>query len=139
MDNLNLLAATVDINATLQKTWDCFTLPEHITKWYFASDDWCAPKATNDLQIDGKFNIRMESKDGSIGFDFCGRYIKVEHNKFLEIILDDNRYMCVLFEQTESGIKVTELFEPETENPKEMQQAGWQMILNNFKTYAESF
>jgi hypothetical protein len=37
----------------------------------------------------------------------------------------------------QNQIKVTEIFEPETENPVEMQRAGWQMILNNFKDYAE--
>jgi hypothetical protein len=32
-------------------------------------------------------------------------------------------------------VKIT--FDPETENPIELQQAGWQAILNNFKYYAE--
>ncbi len=32
---------------------------------------------------------------------------------------------------------VTEQFEPEQQNPEEMQQMGWQMILNNFKEYTE--
>jgi len=32
---------------------------------------------------------------------------------------------------------VTEQFEPENQNPEEMQQMGWQMILNNFKEYTE--
>ena len=30
------------------------------------------------------------------------------------------------------------MFEPETENPIELQQGGWQAILNNFKKFAES-
>jgi hypothetical protein len=32
----------------------------------------------------------------------------------------------------------TESFEPELENPIEMQEMGWNMILQNFKKYAES-
>jgi hypothetical protein len=34
--------------------------------------------------------------------------------------------------------KVTEIFDPEMENPLELQQAGWQMILDNFKKFCES-
>jgi hypothetical protein len=46
--------------------------------------------------------------------------------------------MQVTFEATEAGTKVTEHFEPENENPEDLQQEGWQMILNNFKSYAEN-
>jgi hypothetical protein len=28
-------------------------------------------------------------------------------------------------------------FDPESENPVELQQQGWQAILHNFKTYVE--
>ena len=30
------------------------------------------------------------------------------------------------------------IFEPESENPVELQQAGWQEILDNFKQYVEA-
>jgi hypothetical protein len=32
---------------------------------------------------------------------------------------------------------VVVVFEPETENPVELQREGWQAILNNFKKYVE--
>jgi hypothetical protein len=32
---------------------------------------------------------------------------------------------------------VTETFDPESENPIEMQRGGWQAIMNNFKAYVE--
>jgi hypothetical protein len=35
-------------------------------------------------------------------------------------------------------VLVIEIFDPESENPVEMQQAGWQMILDNFRKYTES-
>lgn len=35
-------------------------------------------------------------------------------------------------------ITVIESFDPETENSEELQQQGWQAILNNFKKYVES-
>ena len=34
--------------------------------------------------------------------------------------------------------QLTGVFDAETVNPIEMQQNGWQSILNNFKNYAES-
>jgi len=46
--------------------------------------------------------------------------------------------MKVTFASTEMGTKVTEQFEPENENPEDMQQAGWQQILDNFKAYVEA-
>ena len=45
--------------------------------------------------------------------------------------------MKVNFESSDTGTLVTEEFEPEQENPEEMQRAGWQMILDNFKNYVE--
>jgi hypothetical protein len=34
-------------------------------------------------------------------------------------------------------VKITETFDPESENAVEMQRSGWQAILNNFKKYTE--
>jgi len=43
-----------------------------------------------------------------------------------------------LASETPDGVHVVEEFEPENQHPKEMQQAGWQLILDNFKKHAES-
>ena len=45
--------------------------------------------------------------------------------------------MKVLFDETNEGIVVTEQFEPENQNSIELQEAGWQNILDNFKSYVE--
>jgi len=37
------------INTSIDKVWIFWTLPEHITKWSFASPDWHTPFAENDL------------------------------------------------------------------------------------------
>jgi hypothetical protein len=42
------------------------------------------------------------------------------------------------FFETPEGAQVIEQFEPENQNPEEMQQAGWQLILDNFKKHAQS-
>jgi hypothetical protein len=47
------------------------------------------------------------------------------------------RNVSISFESIGETTKVTETFDPEHENPEEMQRAGWQAILENFKKYVE--
>ena len=49
---MNATKITIEsvISASTKKVWECYTLPEHITKWNFASDDWHCPKAENDFK-----------------------------------------------------------------------------------------
>ena len=126
------------INSNIEKVWECWTKPEHITKWCFASDDWHAPSSTSDFKIGGKLNIRMEAKDGSFGFDFWGIYNDIKPNEKVGITIGDDRKWDTYFSVVDGSVKVVEEFEAESENPIEMQEAGWQMILNNFKKYVES-
>lgn len=123
--------------APLQKTWDLWTKPEHITKWNFASDDWQCPSAANDLKVGGKYSARMEAKDGSFGFDFEAIYDDVQNHKKLSYTMTDGRKVVTNFEATGDKTKVTTVFETEDENSIEMQKNGWQAILNNFKKYAQ--
>lgn len=133
-----IITVESSINAPLTTVWDCWTNPEHITGWTFASDDWHSPIATNDLQTGGKFLTRMEAKDGSFGFDFEGTYTLVEPFKKIEYVLADEREVKIEFLETGDSVQVIEKFNPENENPIELQQGGWQAILNNFKKYVES-
>lgn len=126
------------ILAPVGKVWECWTNPKHITQWNFASVDWHSPRAENDLRVGGKFLSRMESRDGSIGFDFSGEYVQIELYKQINYLLDDGRRVEIKFEPDNKGTLLTEVFESEQENPPEMQQAGWQAILYNFKKHVES-
>ena len=125
------------INAPVEKVWQYWSEPAHITKWTFAASDWHAPYAEKDLKTDGKFKTRMEAKDGSMGFDFEGIYSKVEEHKVIEYGLGDGRQVKITFEETDGKTKVIETFDPENQNPIEMQRDGWQSILDNFKKYTE--
>ncbi len=126
------------ITASIEKVWACWTDPKHITQWTFASEDWCSPRAENDLKVGGKFVTRMEAKDGSVGFDFNGVYTEVLENEKISYTIEGGRQVSITFTQEGEHTTVTESFDPETENPTEMQQAGWQAILDNFKRYIES-
>lgn len=133
-----LITFQVLVKARIEKVWKNWTTPEDIIRWNMASEDWHTPRAQIDLQVGGKFLSRMESKEGKMGFDFWGTYIKVEPEKLIEIKLGDGRKMTVTFEETEGATIVTEMFEPEDVNSLELQKKGWQAILDNFKKYAEA-
>lgn len=130
------VAATV--NAPIEKVWQYWTAPQHITQWNNASNDWHTPKATNDLRNDGTFNYRMEAKDNSFGFDFEGRYTDIKTNELIEYVISDGRKVQILFEALNDETHITETFEAEEVHPVELQQDGWQAMLNNFKRYTET-
>lgn len=127
----------VTVDSSMDEIWNNWTSPEHIVHWNFASDDWCCPAAENDVRVGGQFSWRMEAKDGSFGFDFCGEYTEVVKNKVLEYRLGDGRPVSVEFTQVENGVELKETFQGEDENTLEMQEKGWQNILNNFKKHVE--
>lgn len=126
------------INAPIEKVWKCWTTPGDIMQWNNASPDWHTPSAENDLRPGGKFTSRMEAKDGSMGFDFGGTYDEVETYKIISYTLDDNRKVAVNFSSTGNTTHVVETFETESTHSEEMQRAGWQSILDNFKKYVEN-
>ncbi|MCM0020994.1 MAG: SRPBCC domain-containing protein [Tagaea sp.] len=125
------------IEGPLDRAWRAFTMPEHIVKWNFASDDWHCPRAENDLRVGGRYVARMEAKDGSSGFDFEGVYTQIAPHKSLAFVLGDDRHIRSTFEVLNGATKVTTQFDAETEHPIERQRDGWQAILNNFAKYAE--
>lgn len=126
------------VNAPIDKVWERWTKPEHIVRWAFASDDWEAPSAENDLRAGGRFKTAMAAKDKSAGFDFTGTYTAVQEHKLIEYDIDDGRHVKVEFAESPEGVRITETFEPENTYPKDMQRSGWQAILDNFKKYAEA-
>ena len=126
------------LQAPLAKVWECWTKPEHIVNWNFASDDWHCPSATNDARNGGMFNWLMEAKDGSMGFEFTGVYDEVIDQELITYRMSDGRKVEIRLKETEEGTQLSESFEPENTNADEMQRAGWQAILDNFKAYVES-
>ncbi len=126
------------VHAPVEKVWEYWTEPKHITNWCNASDDWHAPSAENDLRVDGKFKTNMAAKDGSISFDFEGVYINVQKYKTIEYTLADGRKVSITFLSEGDQTKIVETFDPENINPAEMQRGGWQAIIDNFKKYTEA-
>jgi uncharacterized protein YndB with AHSA1/START domain len=140
MTSTTRTAITVEstIQASVEKVWEYWNQPEHIKNWAFATDTWHVPAAENDLRVGGKFSTTMAAKDGSFSFDFGGEYTQVKEHKLIEYTLGDGRKVSILFSTIDGATKVIETFDAEDTNPVDMQQAGWQAILDNFKKYAET-
>ena len=132
-----MITVSVKIDASMEKVWNYFTQPEHIVKWNFANDDWHSPLAENDLTVNGLFKYNMAAKDGSFSFDFWGNYTQIETHKTIAYTMGDGRKAILHFTENDNQTEVVEMFEPEGQNPEDMQQMGWQAILNNFKKYVE--
>lgn len=137
MEKKNPITVSVSVNVPIENVWKYWTEPEHIQGWNYASEEWHTPTAENDLRENGSFLYRMEAKDGSFGFDFGGVYKKISPFKVIEYELDDFRKVSITFESKEGRILITETFEAESTTSFKMQEAGWQSILDHFKTYAE--
>lgn len=126
------------IQAPVETIWRYWSEPEHIMKWSQASDTWYAPKAENELRVGGRFLTRMEAKDGSAGFDFGGVYDVVREYEEISYTLGDGRKVDITFNSLGKETEVVEVFDAENTHSIDMQQAGWQAILDNFKKYTEN-
>ncbi|MDO6761426.1 SRPBCC family protein [Tamlana sp. 2_MG-2023] len=140
MNSKNIKTITVEtiVRADIDSVWDCWTKPEHIINWNFASDEWCCPKAENDLKTNGEFSWRMEAKDGSMGFDFSGTYETIIDKELITYKMEDGRFVKIAFSENQNQTTISETFDAEGTHADEQQRAGWQAILENFKNYVET-
>ena len=136
MQNQSITVSTV-VNAPLGLVWQKWTTPQDVMGWNNASDDWYTPSAQNDLRVGGAFHYIMASRNESNRFDFSGVYTEVIPEKSIAYTLEDDRKVHVTFTLRGDAVTVTETFDPEQANSAELQRAGWQAILDNFKRYAE--
>ena len=134
-------AAKITVNASIQAplttVWNAWNNPEDIIRWNAADPSWHCPSSENDLKVGGCFKNRMEAKDGSIGFDFSGTYDCVIPHQEIAYTMDDGRKASTLFREENGKTIVSTTFDAENVNDIEMQQQGWQAILNNFVRHVE--
>jgi len=136
--NQMVIVCQTHVNVPIEEVWTYWNEPKHITNWYSASDDWHTPHATNDLKVIGRFNYKMEAKDGSFGFDFSGTYLDIEPLHSITYELDDKRKVHIEFNQSDQKTEIIQKFESEPTESLELQEKGWQSILDHFKRYAEA-
>eukprot|EP01059_Diplonema_ambulator_P002589 TRINITY_DN121_c0_g1_i5.p1 TRINITY_DN121_c0_g1~~TRINITY_DN121_c0_g1_i5.p1 ORF type:complete len:424 (+),score=131.51 TRINITY_DN121_c0_g1_i5:73-1344(+) len=135
------ITVEAEINAPLAAVWAAWTTPADIMAWNHTDDEWCCPSAEVDLKVGGIYFARMETKDGSMGFDFKGVITAVKPESCLSFKLDDGRIVAIDFTDCGNGAtKVVEVLSAEKDTPEEMEQCrtGCQCILNSFKAYTET-
>lgn len=129
---LKPITVRVVVQGDLPTVWQRFTTPADILQWNSASEDWQCPEAENDLRVGARFRYRMAARDGSAAFDFEGTYTKVAPHALIAYTMDDGRAVRVTFAARGGEVTVTETFNPDGENPRDLQRQGWQAILNRF-------
>ncbi|MEJ7679665.1 MAG: SRPBCC domain-containing protein [Segetibacter sp.] len=132
------ITVEITVKATVENVWKLWTTPADIMKWNNPSDDWHNLLVEADLKDEGRFLFRMQAKDGSEGFDYCGKYDKVKTNELIELTTSDGRKTINTFTPNGNETIVTETFEAETKTPIDIQRDFCQKVLNNFKKYAEN-
>ena len=132
------ISISTEVRAPANLVWDCYTKPEHIVNWNYASDDWHCPKAENNLIVGGEYSVYMEAKDGSFGFNLKATYTQLKMGESFVFVMSDGREVSFRITESDGLSRVDILFEAESVNPIDLQRQGWQAILNNFKRYAES-
>lgn len=133
---MNITVETT-VNAPLEQVWSAWTTPVDIMNWNVASDGWHCPAAELDFTVGGDFSYRMESTDGSMGFDFAGTFTIIELHRKIAFILGDGRNVSISFSETGNGTHIVETFEADDKSA-EQQKQGWQNILNKFKEHVEN-
>jgi uncharacterized protein YndB with AHSA1/START domain len=131
------ITVVIPVNAPRAEVWKRWTTPQDIIQWNQPSTGWRTARAENDVRSGGKFLFVMETKDGSIRFDFQGMYDEVAALEKISYTLTDGRKATNLFSTRGDGTLVTEIFEPEQGMPEEEQRAFCEGVLESFKRYVE--
>jgi len=126
------------VKAPIDAVWRAWTTPDDIVQWNTASDDWHTPYARADIREGGTFLSRMEARDGSAGFDFEGTYTRVVPHQAIDYVMSDGRSAETTFTPEHGGVTIRTTFDAETEHSAEMQQQGWQAILDSFTRHVEN-
>ncbi len=132
------ITVQVKVAQPIEVVWQAFTSSEHIVNWNAESEDWHTLAASNDLQVGGTFVYTFATRDGSVSLDFCGTYERILAYEHISYVIEDGRRVTIDFRQEVDGVMVIEKFEPGTVHNKELQQAGWQAVLDRFKIYVEN-
>lgn len=131
------IQAQVTVRRPLDAVWEAWTSPEAIAQWNIPFDHWHTPLVQLQLEEGGTFLFRMETKDGTEGFDYRGRYDKIVSRELITCTLDDGRRSIVRFASDGKRTIVTEQFEPEGETSPELQKEFCRKVLEKFKGYVE--
>jgi uncharacterized protein YndB with AHSA1/START domain len=129
-------------DAPASLVFDCCLKPEHLVHWYNAGDGWTTPSAVTDPKPGGRFNIRFQSPDPKIGFDFTGTYDEIVppapgKSGRIKYTIDDGRPVWMEFLEKDGKTYLTLILTLENIHSEEQQRHGWGAMLENLNIYLE--
>ena len=125
------------VAAPIADVWRAFNNPDDIVQWD-ATDDWHTTRASNDLKVGGKLSLRIEAKNGGMGFDFAATYTQIELNRLIEFRENEDRMVRLEFIETDTGVTILQTFDAESKHPEDQQRSEWQAVLDRFARHVES-
>lgn len=131
-----MITVITEIHAPIENIWKRWNDPKDIQEWNNINKDWHTPTVQNDLRPGGKFLYVMGKTDGSLSFNFTGKYDEVKEHELIAYTLDSGRTASITFSQG-YPVLLTEIFEPDEEPSVEEQRNFCQAIINSFKSYVE--
>lgn len=134
----SVISVSTSINQSIELTWEAFNTPQHMLNWARSSNDWIVKEAKNDLRIGGELKVILTTAEGSIFLQYCGNYQEIDLNKHLSILLEDGRTLDISFSSNHDMTTVQLQIEAVEEQDTDVQELGWQSLLDNLKIYSES-
>ncbi len=135
-------AEAIVVNALIRQpvetVWENWIRPGSIREWNIPFENWHCLVVRNELAEGGYFHFRMQSDDGSEGFDQEGQYRKVIPCQLIQYTFADGRKVSVEFQHIDRNTIIRKSFEAGKGLPEEKQQESGQAILNRFKQYVEN-
>ncbi|MBI1317064.1 hypothetical protein GC167_09455 [bacterium] len=139
MNQASWITVSTELPAPPEVVWFHYTQPESIVHWNQASDDWHCPEAHNALEEGGRFEYTMASRDGAHRFVFGGVFGALNPPFSMDYVMDDGRKVEVRIKALPEGSSISVRFEPESVHSLELQQQGWQAILDSFQRFVARF
>ncbi len=133
-----LITVQTDINQSIELTWEAFNEPTHLMKWAKSADDWEVSIAENEVKIGGSLKVVLTTHKQDIFLQYSGRYDQIDLNKHLLLTLDDGRSLDISFSSLHDVTQVQLTIDAVSEQPFDVQEFGWQSLLDHLKMYAES-
>lgn len=125
------------VKVSLSRAWKLWTASEHLAHWNIPSQEWRTIPRENNLQPGGKFNFRMEPRDGRGGFDFEGTYDEVVPPKRIAYTLSDGRKAIISFTENGGVTEIMETFDADAREPVALQRDFCKAVHGHFRSYAE--